>query len=70
MLGAISGAGALAVGVLATLPTARRRSLSPAPARAAARALRALHTGHIGDYVFWFSTGLAALGATFLALLT
>jgi multicomponent Na+:H+ antiporter subunit D len=70
ILGAVSTAGAVAVALFATQPVQRRRRLAPAPARAASRALRNVHSGHVGDYVLWFSTGLAALGGTCLALLT
>jgi multicomponent Na+:H+ antiporter subunit D len=27
--------------------------------------LRALHSGHIGDYVAWLALGVAALGGSF-----
>ena len=31
--------------------------------------LRALHSGHVGDYVAWLVAGTAALGASFAVLL-
>ena len=27
--------------------------------------LRLLHSGHVGDYVAWFTVGLAAVGGAF-----
>jgi multicomponent Na+:H+ antiporter subunit D len=32
------------------------------PSRSVLRGLRRLHSGHIGDYIAWWSTGAAALG--------
>jgi hypothetical protein len=31
--------------------------------------LRALHSGHIGDYIAWWTAGAAALGGTSLIFL-
>jgi multicomponent Na+:H+ antiporter subunit D len=46
------------------LPVAVRR-----PSRASVKALRALHSGHVGDYVAWWTTGVAVLGAACLVAL-
>jgi multicomponent Na+:H+ antiporter subunit D len=35
----------------------------------ALRGLRRLHSGHIGDYIAWWSTGAAALGLVCLVSL-
>jgi multicomponent Na+:H+ antiporter subunit D len=40
------------------------------PPRGALVALRHLHSGHIGDYIAWWTAAAAALGATSLILLT
>jgi hypothetical protein len=32
--------------------------------------LRELHSGHIGDYIAWWTTGAALLGGASLILLT
>jgi multicomponent Na+:H+ antiporter subunit D len=39
------------------------------PPRAAVSALRELHSGHIGDYIAWWTAGTAALGGASLVLL-
>jgi multicomponent Na+:H+ antiporter subunit D len=60
---AVGGAvGAAAVGLFGrplrdALPAGLR-----VPSRAALRQLRRLHSGHIGDYIAWWSTGAAVLG--------
>jgi multicomponent Na+:H+ antiporter subunit D len=53
--GAVAGAAALAALVLIR----PRRGLVPAPLLSA---LRAVHSGHIGDYVAWLVFGTAAIG--------
>lgn len=40
------------------------------PVVGALRGLRALHSGHIGDYIAWWTTGAALLGGASLILLT
>jgi multicomponent Na+:H+ antiporter subunit D len=40
------------------------------PSRSAVRVLRRLHSGHIGDYIAWWSTGAGALGLVCLISLT
>ncbi len=39
------------------------------PARAGLRGLRHLHSGHVGDYIVWWSAGASALGAACLLAL-
>jgi hypothetical protein len=39
------------------------------PAVAGVGALRELHTGHIGDYIAWWTAGAAALGGASLIFL-
>lgn len=65
--GAITGAAAAALAVALAL-----LGLRPRAARAIDRALgplRALHSGHPGDYVAWLAAGVAGLGALAAALL-
>jgi multicomponent Na+:H+ antiporter subunit D len=72
LLGFIGTAAAVAVAAVALFrwrlpPAARRhpwRVVGPA-----ARALRAVHSGHTGDYVAWLTLGVAAVGGA-LALST
>jgi multicomponent Na+:H+ antiporter subunit D len=40
-----------------------------APARGALATLRELHSGHIGDYIAWWTAGAAAVGGASLILL-
>jgi hypothetical protein len=40
------------------------------PPRTALRVLRELHSGHIGDYIAWWTAAAAALGGASLILLT
>jgi multicomponent Na+:H+ antiporter subunit D len=40
------------------------------PSRHALRSLRGLHSGHIGDYIAWWTAGAGALGAVCLIALT
>ena len=67
--GLASAAAAIGVAVVALL---RRRLLSPAvrgAVRSAAipplRQLRALHSGHLGDYAAWFTVGLVTVAGLF-----
>jgi len=56
------GAVALAAGSLSWTPVSTRLRRRLQPALAPVGALRSMHTGHVGDYVMWFTVGLAALG--------
>jgi multicomponent Na+:H+ antiporter subunit D len=47
------------------LPTAITR-----PVVAGVGGLRSLHSGHIGDYIAWWTTGAAVLGSASMLLLT
>ena len=65
-------AGALAVAAIGLLGRPLRERLPRRLAdrgRAAIRAVRGLHSGHIGDYIAWWSAGAAALGAVCLLAL-
>jgi multicomponent Na+:H+ antiporter subunit D len=65
--------GALALaGLTLFAPTLYRRVPSAllGPTRAALATLRRLHSGHIGDYVAWWTAGAAMLGGASLILLT
>jgi multicomponent Na+:H+ antiporter subunit D len=65
--------GALALAALALFGHPLRRQV-PAPALrpvvAAVGGLRELHSGHIGDYIAWWTAGAALLGGASLLLLT
>ena len=64
---------ALAIAALTLLrPTLYRRVPAAVirPARATIAGLRGLHSGHIGDYIAWWTTGAALLGGASLLLLT
>jgi len=65
--------GALALAGLALFGRPLRRRL-PAmllrPLVAAVGGLRELHSGHIGDYIAWWTAGAALLGGSSLMLLT
>jgi multicomponent Na+:H+ antiporter subunit D len=70
------GAGALAIALgVAALALFGRPLLEPFPdfskrsAAAAMEGLRALHSGHVGDYIAWLTASLGGLGAVFLLLL-
>jgi multicomponent Na+:H+ antiporter subunit D len=69
--GAVVGAFAMAAlglfgsGLRAALPQA-----IVAPVAGAVNGFRALHSGHIGDYITWWTMGAAVLGAASLLLLT
>ncbi len=65
--------GALAIaGVTLFAPTLYRRVPAAllTPARRAVTALRRLHSGHIGDYIAWWTAGTAMLGGASLILLS
>jgi multicomponent Na+:H+ antiporter subunit D len=70
--GAAAAAGAAAVAALA-LFGGRLRSLLPRPmlrpVLVGVDGLRALHSGHIGDYIAWWTAGAAALGGASLIFL-
>ncbi len=65
--------GAVAIAALTLFGAPLRRRLPrgfEGPPRAALTALRRLHSGHIGDYVAWWTAAAAMLGAASLILLT
>lgn len=65
--------GALAIAGLTLFgPTLYKRVPGPVlgPARASLAGLRRLHSGHIGDYIAWWTTAAALLGGASLILLT
>jgi multicomponent Na+:H+ antiporter subunit D len=66
VIGALGLAGVSLFGqsLRSRLPTALLESL-----RAALRGLRELHSGHIGDYIAWWTAGAAAFGGASLILL-
>ncbi len=70
--GAAAAAGALAVAAL-SLFGGRLLALVPKPVLrpvlVGVNGLRALHSGHIGDYIAWWTAGAAALGGTSLIFL-
>ncbi|MGH2886412.1 MAG: complex I subunit 5 family protein, partial [Solirubrobacteraceae bacterium] len=70
---AASTLGAIAVAAI-TLFGAGLRGRIPRgferPPRAALTALRRLHSGHIGDYIAWWTVAAAMLGGASLVLLT
>jgi multicomponent Na+:H+ antiporter subunit D len=70
--GAGATVGALALAALALFGAPLRRALPAAvfdrPAEAV-MALRRLHSGHIGDYIAWWTAGAATLGAAALVFL-
>ena len=70
--GAAATAGAVAVAALA-LFGGRLQSLLPKsmlrPVLVGVDGLRALHSGHIGDYIAWWTAGAAALGGASLIFL-
>jgi multicomponent Na+:H+ antiporter subunit D len=64
---AMAGAvGAAALGLFGRPLRERLPAGIRGPSRSALRALRDLHSGHIGDYIAWWSTGAAALGVVCL----
>ena len=71
--GATATLGALAIAALTLFGGPIRRSLPRGferPPRAALTALRRLHSGHIGDYIAWWTAAAAMLGGACLILLT
>jgi len=72
LYGAASTLGALLVGALGLFGRPLRRSLPTvlrAPAAGALDGLRRLHSGHVGDYIAWWTAGAGVLGATCLLAL-
>jgi multicomponent Na+:H+ antiporter subunit D len=72
LYGAAGVLGALAIASLTLFGATLYRRVPPAiigPPRAALTALRELHSGHIGDYIAWWTAGAAMLGAASLILL-
>jgi multicomponent Na+:H+ antiporter subunit D len=68
--GATVGAIALAAVTLFGYPLKQRLpQLVLRPALGGLRVLRGLHSGHIGDYIAWWTAGAALLGGTSLVLL-
>jgi multicomponent Na+:H+ antiporter subunit D len=72
LLGVLSAAGALACAAIGLFGRPLRASL-PArvrePALLAVHRLRALHDGHIGDYIAWWTAGASAIGGACLLAL-
>jgi multicomponent Na+:H+ antiporter subunit D len=65
--------GAVAMAALGLFGPGVRATLARgplAPLAAAVNAFRGLHSGHIGDYIAWWTVGAAVLGAASLLLLT
>jgi multicomponent Na+:H+ antiporter subunit D len=65
--------GALAIAGLTLFAPGLHRQLPKAltgPLRASLTALRELHSGHIGDYIAWWTTAAALLGGASLILMT
>ncbi len=72
LLGLAAGGGAVGVAALGLFGRGVRESLPAAirePARNGLRRLRYLHSGHIGDYVAWWTAGTGMLGAACLLAL-
>jgi multicomponent Na+:H+ antiporter subunit D len=70
---AASTLGAIAIAALTLFGAPLRRRLPRGferPPRAALTALRRLHSGHIGDYIAWWTAAAAMLGGASLILLT
>ncbi len=70
---AASTLGAIAVAALTLFGAPLRRRLprgTEGPFRAGLIALRRLHSGHIGDYIAWWTAAAAVLGGASLILLT
>ena len=73
LYGAAGTVGALAIAALTLFGAPLRRWLPSGlegPPRAALTALRELHSGHIGDYIAWWTAATAVLGGACLILLT
>jgi multicomponent Na+:H+ antiporter subunit D len=68
----VSGVGfsivALLVGLVIVLP--RRLGVASASARAVARVLHGLHSGHVGDYVTWLTVGTVVFTGVFALVFT
>ena len=72
LYGAAAAVGAVAVAGLALFGAPLRRRLPDGLLRPPLRtliALRRLHTGHIGDYIAWWTAGTALLGGASLVFL-
>ncbi len=72
LYGAGAALGAVALAALALFGAPLRRWVPEAVLRPPLRAviaLRRLHTGHIGDYIAWWTAGVAALGGASLVFL-
>ncbi|HWE34748.1 MAG TPA: proton-conducting transporter membrane subunit [Solirubrobacteraceae bacterium] len=70
--GLLAVAGAFAAAAVGLFGRGLRERLPRAVARPAAelvKGVRALHSGHIGDYIAWWSAGASALGAICLVVL-
>lgn len=63
-------AGSLALALTVAAATLGRTDTLPRPVTRAVGGLRALHSGHPGDYVAWAVAGVAVLGGLFAVLLT
>jgi multicomponent Na+:H+ antiporter subunit D len=73
LYGLLAALGAIAAAALGLFGRPVRESLPRAvggPAREALRGLRHLHSGHIGDYIAWWTAGAGALGGVCLLALT
>ena len=69
LLGCLSVAGALATAALSLFGHGIAERLPSAlvgRATAAVDALRAAHSGHVGDYVAWWTFGMAVVGGLVL----
>jgi multicomponent Na+:H+ antiporter subunit D len=72
LYGALSIAGALAAAAVGLFGRPLREALPDrvrAPALTTMHGLRGLHSGHIGDYIAWWTAGAGALGAVCLLAL-
>jgi multicomponent Na+:H+ antiporter subunit D len=70
--GLVGVAGAVGIAAVGLFGRPLREALPAAvsePAGAVVRGLRNLHSGHIGDYIAWWSAGAGALGAVCLVAL-
>ena len=73
LYGAAGTLGALAIAALTLFGAPLRQRLPSGlegPPRSVLTALRELHSGHIGDYVAWWTAATAVLGGACLILLT
>jgi multicomponent Na+:H+ antiporter subunit D len=73
LYGAGAAVGAVALAAFALFGESVRErvpSVLVQPAAAALHGLRELHSGHIGDYIAWWTAGAALLGGSSLLLLT